>query len=152
MISTYISVLASDGVVGLIKALFFLPSEGLTNLVAENEGQVFMIMRVVFFFLGMVWLVSKGGFKISVGQYHHWSGRTIIHMIFSLLSTLLFLCTVLILLSGFSVFGGNIVEQGMEMYKESQILKGLIEYYQIWFSLPAVAFLFSSHFLDESEA
>lgn len=149
IISIYISVLASDGVAEIIKMLVFDTSAGLQSMSIEKEQTIFIIIRMVLFIIGLVWLVSKGGFKISVGRYSHWTGRSIIHVVFSMLSMLLFLSTIVILVSGYSLFTGVEYAREIALYQESKFIRILIEYYQIWFSLPAVAFLVSSHFLAE---
>ena len=90
----------------------------------------------------------KGAFHIAVEKHDHWALRTTIHAVFALLSAGLFLSTILIYISGNSFVEGMLFAKDIEVYRESFLAQILIDYYQFWFSLPAVAFLLTSFFFE----
>ena len=76
-----------------------------------------------------------------------------IHAGFAALSAVLLLSTVLIYISGNSfVEGMSMTVQGLDLYDRSLLAQILIDYYQLWFSLPAIAFLVTSFFFEAEEA
>jgi len=146
ILSTYIAVLTADGVAQILKTFVLDPSPGMQELFGENELEIFTGIRLAFFLVAIVILVVKGAFQVSVEKHDHWALRTLIHAIFSVLSAGLFLATVLIYLSGNSFVEGMIAARQISIHEESLLAQVLIDYYQVWFSLPAIAFLVSSFF------
>ncbi|MCF7812093.1 hypothetical protein K9M59_00590 [Candidatus Gracilibacteria bacterium] len=151
ILSLYIAVLTSDGIANILRQFIFDPSPGLRSLLGENYEQFFTGTRLILFLVAMVIFVVKGAFHISVEKHDHWALRTGIHAIFALLSSALFLATVLIYLSGNSFVEGMLFAKEITIYQESLLAQILIDYYQFWFSLPAIAFLVTSFLFDSRE-
>lgn len=149
-LSIYIAILTADGLAGMLKDFAFDPSPGFQQLVGDNEIQIFAILRIILFLLTIVIFVVRGGFHIQLEKHEHWAMRTAIHSTFSALSAILFLATLLIYLSGNSFVEGILQAPEIAIYRESFIARILIDYYQVWFSLPAIGFLATS-FLFKSK-
>ena len=150
-LSIYIAILTADGVAGILKRFVFDLSPGFQQLIGEDGSQVFTTLRIVLFLLAIVIFVVNGGFHIRLEKHDHWAIRTMIHATFSALSAILFLATLLIYLSGNSFVEGILQASQIMIYEESLIARILIDYYQIWFSLPAIGFLATSFLFEPDQ-
>jgi len=148
ILSTYIAILSADGVAGLVKRFFFDTSPGFQQIIGEHEVSFFAWVRICFFLVFVLVFVIKSGFNIIMDKHHHWLVRLGIHAIFSMFSALLFLSTILIYISGNSFVEGMVYASEVDVYQQSLIAKILIDYYQIWFSFPAMAWVISSFMFD----
>ena len=151
IISIYIATLTADGIAGILKEFVFDLSVGLQNLLGDKEVVVFSWMRILLFLLAVIVFVVKSGFHIMIEKHETMAVRMAIQIVFSIFSAILFLSTILIYLSGNSFVEGMLMAQEVVIYEESLIARILIDYYQFWFSLPAIAFLMLSFFFDSKE-
>ncbi len=148
ILSIYIAILTADGVARILKDFVLDQSPGFQQLIGTNEVEIFMGIRMVLFLAAIIIFVVKGAFHISIEKHDHWALRMVIHTIFAALSAALFLSTILIYMSGNSFVDGMVVAKEISIYKESLLAQLLINYYQFWFSLPAIAFLITSFLFD----
>jgi hypothetical protein len=148
ILSIYIAVLTADGIADILKKILYDHSTGFQALIGSKDVLVFMILRLVIFLASILVFVIKGGFHVHLDLHDHWFGRSIILSIFSILSSALFVSTVLVYLSGSSFVEGMIAAQEINFYQESVLARILIDYYQMWFSFPAIGFLITSFFFD----
>lgn len=148
ILSIYIAVLTADGIADILKSLIYDHSTGFQSLIGAKEMLVFMILRLVIFLASILVFVIKGGFHVHLDTHDHWLGRSVILAVFSLLSSALFVSTVLVYLSGNSFVEGMMAAQQVNFYQESALARILIDYYQTWFSFPAIGFLVTSFFFD----
>lgn len=149
ILSVYIATLTADGVAKIFKEFLFDNSPGIQSLVGGGETEIFTIIRIVLFLLAIVFFVIRGAFHVGLEKHDHMVIRTTVHAIFAALSAILFLATILIYLSGNSFVEGMLFASQIAIYSESFIARILIDYYQFWFSLPAIMFLLSSFLFDE---
>ncbi len=149
ILSIYIAILTADGVARILKEFVFDISPGVQQLVGRYDDEIFTTIRLILFLLGIIFFVVKGAFHIAVDRHDHWLARLTIQMLFSTFSALLFLSTVLIYLSGNSFVEGMVFASDITIYSESIVARILIDYYQFWFSLPAILFLVTSFLFDE---
>jgi len=147
----YIAILTADGVAGVLKDFVFEPSPGFRSLFADEGIQMFAWIRIVLFILAVVIFAVKSGFHVLLDKHERWAVRFLIHGLFSALSALLFLSTMLIYLSGNSFVEGMLFAQEISIYEQSLLAQMLIDYYQLWFSLPAMAFLVTSFLFEKTE-
>ena len=153
ILSIYIAILTSDGIASLLQRFVFDPSPGWRAILDGREEVFFMWLRIGLLVIAAVTFVAKSGFHVTMGQHEKWSTRMTIHAIFAALSAILFLSTALIYMSGNSfVEGMTTSAQGLNIYSQSLLAQVLIDYYQLWFSLPAMVFLVTSFFFDPEEA
>lgn len=153
IISNYIAILTADGVVDFFEKFVLEHLPGIQSLIGDSQATVFMVMRIVLFALAILTFVVRGGFHVNLTHHDHWMTRTAVHSMFSLLSANLFVATILIYLSGDSFIEGMVyAAQGTSsIYQNSNFARVLMDYYQVWFSLPAIAFLTTSFFFDPTE-
>ncbi len=152
ILSIYIAILTTDGLAGGLKKFVFDVSPGFQKLVGDGgDSEIFVAIRIILLLIAIVILVVKSSFHVSVEKHEHWGMRTGIHAGFSLLSAILFLSTMLIYLSGNSFVEGMLFAKEITIYEESLIAQILIDYYQFWFSLPALAFLVTSFMFSSKE-
>jgi hypothetical protein len=148
ILSIYIATLTADGVARLLQEFIFEKSPAMTAWVGDSMDQMFLFVRLGLFLLAIVIFVVKGGFHIGLDKHDHWAARTAIHAIFSALSAMLFLATVLIFFSGNSFVDGLQSATQFSVYEQSSVARLLLGHYQVWFSLPAIGFLVSSFFFE----
>ena len=151
ILSIYIAILTTDGLASIVQKFFFDVSPGIQELIGDNDVGVMVALRLVIFLLAVVILVVKSGFRVVVERHKHWGVRMGIHAAFSFLSAVLFLSTILIYLGGYSFIEGMLFAHQVQIYEESLVAQILIDYYQFWFSLPAVAFLILSFCFEAKE-
>ncbi len=149
ILSMYIAVLTADGFARIIQEAIGALSPALQNMIGAG-GNFYIYLRIAIFVIAILIFVIKGGFHIHLDKHDHWAARTVIHGVFSILSAMLFVSTILIYLSGSSFAEGIIHATQISIYQQSLIAQTLIDYYQIWFSLPAIGFLITSFFFPKS--
>ncbi len=151
IICTYVSIFAADGIASVLKQYVFDPSRGVQGLVGENEIEVFAWLRLGIFLLFIVLFVVKSGFHVHLGKHDHWMVRMGLHSLFSLICAFLLLTTALVYLSGISIVEGLLYARELNIYENSPVGRVLIDYMNIWFTLPAIAFLGTSFVYGEVE-
>lgn len=147
IISIYIAIMTADGVAALLKWMIDT-SPGLGKLLGAGQTDVFIAIRIILLLGAIVIFVIKGGFQIKLDYHDHWAARMGIHMAFAALSATLLVATGLIYLSGHSFVEGMIFAKDIQIYEQSLIAQIMIDYYQFWFSMPAVSFLVASFFFE----
>jgi len=148
ILSIYIAVLTADGIITLIEKVIFLQSPGFQDFFQDFEIEFFTATRILIFFIAVVIFVIKGAFHIKLERHRRLPIRTLIHTLFCVLSSVLFLATILIYLSGSSFVEGMLIANRIPIYEQSYFARILIDYYQLWFSLPAVAFLITGFLFE----
>jgi len=147
----YIAILTADGVAGVLQQFVIDPSPGFQTLLAERKLQIMSWMRMGLFILAVVIFAVKSGFDVHLKKHDKAVVRFAIHGWFSAMSALLFLSTMLIYLSGNSFVEGMMFAQDISIYEQSLLAQMLIDYYQLWFSLPAMSFLVTSFLFEKTD-
>lgn len=150
IVSLYIAILTADGIVNSIRTYLVDPSPGWNEILGIHKDTVFIVARLLIFLATMVIFVIRGGFHISLTQHNNWVYRLSIHTVFALMASILMISTVLIYMSGASFVEGMIAASANPIHDSSVIARVFLDYYQIWFSLPAIAFLVMS-FIETDE-
>lgn len=153
IIGSYIAILTADGLGNLLRqyaasntqAMAFIKMFGFGN---ENKTMIFA--KVFVFVCAIVIIAIKGEFEIrKTARHHNAVINMIMTLIFGFLSAGLIVSTLLIYVSGASFVQGNINMINNTLasaYAESQMVKMMIDNYNVWFAMPAVAFLVASLF------
>lgn len=152
IISTYIAILAADGVSNLID-LYFLGANPTIKAFdfGSSEGNLVLI-KIAIFVLCIVLITTRGKFNIDVSQSNSLTMRIILALAYGVLSAGLITSTILMYASGVSLVQESDVIMNkavLSIYQESKLVRLMINNYNVWFSLPAVAFVVSSFFGDE---
>lgn len=152
IIGSYIAILAADGLGNLFKEyalsskqfVLFLKFMGFAT-----EDKTMILVKVIVFITAIVIIAMKGGFEVHSDMGHGGVIGIIMNLIFGFLSAGLVLSTLLMYVSGASFVAGSVTIVNSSLaaaYSESQMVKLMIDNYNFWFALPAVAFLISSLF------
>ncbi len=151
-LSIYIAIFTADGIAKIFREFLFDNSENLQKLFGAQESNIFRVIRITLFLLFIVIFVLKGAFHVQIERHNHWALRMIIHALFAAFSAFLFMATILIYLSGNSFVEGMIFAKEIQIFGDSLIAQILIDYYQFWFTLPALAFLATSFLFEKHKA
>ncbi|PJC36708.1 hypothetical protein CO046_04240 [Candidatus Peregrinibacteria bacterium CG_4_9_14_0_2_um_filter_53_11] len=157
IIGSYIAILTADGLGNLFQEYLlgssdfvaFMRFMGITGL-----DHTMLLFKIIVFIGAIVILTIKGGFEIRNGLNMGGIIGLIINLVFGFLSAGLVISTLLIYVSGASFVEGalNIANNTLSVaYQDSSMIRLMIDNYNFWFALPAVAFLVTSLFND-SEA
>lgn len=152
IIATYIAILTADGI-GNILGRYVSPrvlSLILPRLDVTSAG---IVLKILLFVAVIVFLAMKGEFQVNLSEESSRVLSTIINGIFGFLSAGLIVSTVLFYISGGSFLqtsGAITTEAILTIKRDSNLVRNLVDYYNIWFSFPAMAFAISS-FLKKGE-
>lgn len=152
IIGSYIAILTADGLGNLFRQYILSSKEVVVFfkfIGLANEDRTMILVKVLTFIAAIVIISMKGGFEIHAGSGRGGVVGLITTLLFGFLSAGLVISTLLIYVSGASFVGGNvsIINNTLAAaYSESSLIKLMIDNYNFWFALPAVAFLLSSLF------
>lgn len=151
IIGSYLAILTADGLGNLFKQ-YALDSKDfvifLKFLGLGDPNKTMILVKVLTFILAILIISMKGGFEIHKSHHHGVIGL-ITNLIFGFFSAGLVVSTLFIYVSGASFVEGTISISNNTLataYGESQMVKLMIDNYNFWFALPAVAFLVVSLF------
>lgn len=157
IIGSYIAILTADGLGNLFREYVFQTpqiADLMSFIGAGGEEKSMILIKVVVFITAIVIIAMKGGFEVHGAQHHGVIG-IITNLIFGFLSAGLVISTLLIYVSGASFVDGNVNMVNNTLasaYADSEFIRLMIDNYNFWFTLPAVAFLISSLFQNKAEA
>lgn len=145
IIASYISLLAADGLGNLFQN--YILAQGpivsmfrIFGLLSPSDAAV--MTKTLIFIFGIVLISIKGGFEIDSLIEKTSFFRIVSTFAFGFLSAGLILSTVLIFSTGNSFLQGTIFNtSAATLYDKSELVRLMINNYNFWFSLPALAFL-----------
>ncbi len=150
IIGSYMAILSADGV-GNIFEKYLLPQ--MPSLQGTEADQVLILMKIFIFVLVVVLLSIKGGFYVDILYERSMVTRILATLSFGFLNAGLIVSTILVYISGASFVDGTLqISQATNLYQESQMVKLMIDNYNIWFALPALAFVMISFFEPREES
>ena len=142
IIGTYLAILTSDGLGNLFQQ-YLLPT--IPSLQGEQGDQALILMKIIVFILVIVLVTVKGSFSVDVLSNKATVTRLLATFIFGMLNAGLIVSTILVFISGFSFvngFYGFMTTSGL--YMESELVRMMVDNYNVWFALPAIAFVGAS--------
>jgi len=152
IISTYIAILAADGVGNLV-VKYFIGQKPVIETFDFSSGEgSWILIKVIMFIFSIVIITTKGKFQINVSAANSSVMSIIFSLTYGILSAGLITSTILIYASGTSLVQENsfIMNKAiLDIYEQSKLVRLMMNNYNIWFSLPAVAFVVSSFFGKE---
>lgn len=113
-----------------------------------TEADQFLILAKIFVFILVIVLLSiKGGFYVDIMNEQSAVTRILATLSFGFINAGLIVSTILVYVSGSSFVGGSLKLSGVtNLYEESQMVRIMIDNYNIWFAIPAIAFVLISLF------
>jgi len=155
IISSYIAILTADAIGNLMERYFMGVHPIIRIWETPSEATSLILLKVIIFILTIVLITTRGKFQINMNNSSSLMTRTILSLTYGVLSAGLITSTVFIYASGASLVqeSGTIMNEAiLTIYKQSQLVRLMINNYNIWFSLPAIAFVISSFFGNEEQA
>ena len=154
IISSYIAILAADGVGSLIER-YFIGAEPVVPGLGFAQGESSLIvLKIVIFVFTIVLITTRGRFQINMGSSNSSLMSLALTLTYGVLSAGLITSTILIYASGISLLAETAAAMNqavLNIYKESQLVRLMINNYNVWFSLPAITFVVSSFIGDGNE-
>jgi len=148
IIASYLAALASDGLANLIYKYFLMYSPLAESISAPLLTKYFLFFKILLFIGLIVFLVIKAEYYVELDSSSPLFLRFLTTVIFAVLSAGLLISTVLVFVSGGTFIGatGGSVDatQIADLYKESRLVRIMVNNYNLWFSIPAIALILDS--------
>ena len=148
ILGSYVSLVCADAIGELMSHYFggtvmFMQMAREASLAGEEEAIIFT--KVLVFLLMVILFAVRGAFVVSTSRIRGVVGL-IIHLFYAVCSAGLIISAVLVLISGVSLLGGGgVVSEALsELTKQSVLVLNMVYYHNVWFAIPAVAFLLNS--------
>lgn len=146
IISTYIAILTADGIGNIIEKFI---SPQVINIVFPRTDflTAAIIIKILIFVFVIVILAMKGKFEVESGGERSPSMSMIVSALFGVLSAGLIISTILFYMSGGSFLQPSFLggAGAISSIRRGSLLIGhLIDYYNLWFSMPAIVFALTS--------
>lgn len=147
IISSYIAILTADGL-GNILERFFLSNANnpsMLNFEVVSQPDSLIILKILIFVLSIVLLTVRGNFVVATQPEQSWLVRLAVTGTFGFFSAGLIVATILIYISGDSFVAATLsTAPGMDIVSGSTLAQMMTANYNLWFSLPAIAFVLIS--------
>ena len=147
IISTYVAILAADGIGGFIEKYLISADPIIKIFTVERLSLSLVILKILVLVFAIVFLTTRGGFEITLNEEKSTFLYLTMTGVYGILSAGLIVSTILIYTSGVSMVEGTIdLTNTMiyPVYQSSFLVRQMIDLSQVWFSLPALALSFSS--------
>jgi len=148
IISTYLGILCADGLTNILAEYVFSSDKvvkGLTLFNFTSTEQDLIALKVIIFLSVIVALTVRGVFNVQLSHMHSRVVSFFLNLIFGFFSAGLIVATLLIYISGASLLTGDVLQSNIiELYTSSFYIRNMIDYYNFWFSIPVLIFIFWS--------
>lgn len=154
ILSSYIAILAADGLGNLVEQYLIGEKPVLNVFVATGQSGSLITFKIAVFVIITILLATKGRFGVMVSAEKNRFVAFSSTIVYGILSAGLIISTILVYMSGISLFEVKevfIANPVDTIAAQSRLVTMMITHYNVWFSLPAVVFIFSSFFGDEAE-
>jgi hypothetical protein len=143
IIASYIAILTADGFGNLFDN-FLLSEAKLMDLGVSLGPESLVVMKILTFVLVILLVTVRGSFFIAMDRERSLLLNIVTTGAFGFLSAGLIISTILVYVSG-GVFVGNATSAiGVDITTDSLLASMMTANHNIWFSLPAVAFVVMS--------
>ena len=147
IISTYVAILAAEGI-GNIVEKYLIGADPLIEIFTVSKlASALIILKIAIFVFTIVLLATKGGFEINLEEEKSTFLYVAMTSVYGVLSAGLIVSTILIYTSGVSMIEGTVDLTNTiiyPVYESSFLVRQMINNAHTWFSLPAIALIFSS--------
>lgn len=145
ILSSYIAILTSDAIGNLFK-IYLIGGDPSIDLFT-SEIKSLIILKISIFVIITILLATRGGFGIVIADDKSRLASIFTTVIYGFLSASLIISTILVYVSGVTMVEATslVIESPItSIENSSKLVRMMTENYNIWFSLPAIAFIFSS--------
>lgn len=149
LIATYMAALTADGLGNLFQT-YVIPAA--PTLQGEAGVQALVLLKIFVFVLTIVLVAIRGGFSVDLAPENSVVTRILANLSFGFLNAGLMVSTLLVYLTGGSfVMGTAHTSLQTNLYAQSQFIQTIVDHYDVWFALPALAILLVSFFQGQEE-
>lgn len=158
VLGTYVAALAADATGSLFGVSFkgspmFLQLLSFASVGTESEAVVFV--KVLVFVALVILFAVRGAFEVSTTDDRSATVRIILSFIYAVMSAGLIISVILVFISGVSFVGGGAeattTSALWNLSAQSALIKSMLNYTYLWFSLPALVFLIHSLYSTRRE-
>lgn len=149
ILGTYVAMIASDATGNMVQEYFtgspiFL--KFLEYAMVGNEVEAVIFLKVLVFVILVILFAVRGAFYVETVDDRSALVRLGLSVTYAVLSAGLIISTILVYISGISFIGGD---SGANLalwnlYNQSNMIRSIVLYSHLWFSIPALAFLIHS--------
>lgn len=146
IISSYIAILATDGVGNLVDRLL-LSENPVINIFTAADSSSLIVLKILIFVTAIVLLTVRGSFFVETPSERSVLLNLTITGTFGFLSAGLIISTVLVYISGGTFVTdptATFIPTGLNIAADSMLARTMTENYNFWFSMPAIALLIAS--------
>ena len=157
ILSSYIAILAADGVGNLIERYLPVAKPYMDSLPVKVEiaGDALIVFKILVFVVFIILLATRGRFGLVVSKEPNRFLQFFLTMAYGILSAGLIISTILVYTSGSSFIeamqGEKTVNSIQVIAEHSRMLSVMVDNYDIWFAMPALVFVVASIFVDGDE-
>ncbi len=147
IISTYVAILAADGIGNIVEKYLIGTNPLIQIFTVDKLASALIIFKISVFVFTIVLLATRGGFDINLDEEKSTFLYLAMTSVYGVLSAGLIVSTVLIYTSGISMVEGTVDITDTiiyPVYQSSFLVRQMMNYSHTWFSLPAIALIFSS--------
>lgn len=158
ILGTYVAALAADATGSLFAVSFkgspmFMQLLSFAAVGTENEAMVFV--KVLVFVTLVILFAVRGAFDVSTTNDRSAAIRLVLSLVYAVMSAGLIISVILVFISGISFVGGGAetttTSALWSLANQSKLIKSMLNYTYLWFSLPALAFLVHSLYSTKRE-
>ncbi len=154
IISTYIAILTADGLANLLNEYILEKTPVLRAFNLQAGDEVLIFIKIVVLIAAVVLISVKGEFDISLAEERNQGLRALNTFIVGFFNAGLIISTVMIYITGLSFIQPETGASNaaiLSFYNQSNIAQALISNYNLWFFIPALAFVFYSFIQEKAE-
>lgn len=153
ILGTYVSMIAADAG-GTLFSKYLSGSELFMKILkfaaVGNEQEAVVFVKVILFVALVILFAVRGAFEVDTADDRSILVRTILSMVYAVLSAGLIISAILVFVSGVSLVGGGSTETTTtalwDVYNQSGMIRTIVDNSNLWFSMPALAFLIHSFY------
>lgn len=151
IIGSYIATLTADALANLVNKYLGGPDPILKLLEGPNGDEFFIMMKIMVFITVIVVIAVRGGFEVSILSEQRAMVRLLMTFLFGVLNAGLIVSTLLLYVSGLSLIDAQSIQTVATLGSNSALVQLMIDNYNLWYSLPAVAFVVVSFLESKPE-
>ena len=153
ILGTYVAMLAADAS-GTLFAKYLGGSALFMKILkfaaVGNEAESVIFIKVLIF-VGLVILFAvRGAFEVDTVDDRSVAIRTVLSVVYAVMSAGLIISAILVFVSGVPLIGGGSAETTTtalwDVYNQSRLIKTFVDNSNLWFSIPAISFLVHSFY------
>lgn len=141
IIAAYIAMLTADGLGNLAHQYLGGSNPALSLLAGPNADEILITGKILFFIAVIVVIAVRGGFMVSILSTQTPTVNLLLTLLFGTLNAGLIVSTLLLYVSGLSLIGVEQIGMVQPFSSSSFLVQLMIQNYNLWFSLPAIAFV-----------